>query len=84
MLENRGLKASMSRKGDCYDNAPMESFFSSLKTECVYPTTFATRKQAKTALFDYIEIFYNRQRLHSGVGYKTPAQAYAEMTAMAA
>ena len=47
----------------------MESFFGSLKTECVHRTRFATRKEAKAALFDYIEVFYNRQRLHSGVGY---------------
>jgi len=55
-----------------------------LKTECVHRTRFATRKEAKAALFDYIEVFYNRQRLHSGVGYKPPVQAYAEMKAMAA
>ena len=61
----------------------MESFFGSLKMECVHRTRFATRKEAKAALFDYIEVFYNRQRLHSGVGYKTPVQAYAEMKAMA-
>ena len=84
MLKARRINPSMSRKGDCYDNAPMESFFGSLKTECVHRTRFATRKEAKAALFDYIEVFYNRQRLHSGVGYKTPVQAYAEMKAMAA
>ena len=84
MLENRGLKASMSKKGDCYDNAPMESFFGSLKTECVHQTRFKTRKDASAALFEYIEVFYNRTRLHSGIGYRTPAQAYAEMTPMAA
>ena len=54
----------------------MESFFGSLKTECVHRTRFATRKEARAALFDYIEVFYNRQRLHSGIGYKTPVQAY--------
>ena len=74
----------MSKKGDCYDNAPMESFFGSLKNECVHQTRFKTRKEAKAALFEYIEMFYNRRRLHSGIGYRTPAQAYAEMTRMAA
>ncbi|MGB0747509.1 MAG: IS3 family transposase [Magnetospiraceae bacterium] len=84
MLANRKIKASMSKKGDCYDNAPMESFFGSLKTECVHRHHFKTRKEAKAALFDYIEVFYNRQRLHSSIGFKTPVQAYAEMTARAA
>ena len=84
MLKACRINPSMSRKGDCYDNAPMESFFGSLKTECVHRTRFATRKEAKAALFDYIEVFYNRQRLHSGIGYKTPVQAYAEMKATAA
>ena len=84
MLENRDLKASMSRKGNCYDNAPMESFFGSLKTECVHQTRFQTRQQAKAVLFEYIEVFYNRQRLHSGIDYRTPEQAYAEMRDLAA
>ena len=83
-LENRKIKASMSKKGDCYDNAPMESFFGSLKNECVHQTRFRTRTEAKAALFEYIEVFYNRRRLHSSIGYRTPAQAYAEMTHMAA
>ena len=61
----------MSKKGDCYDNAPMESFFGSLKNECVHQTRFKTRKEAKAALFEYIEMFYNRRRLHSGIGYRT-------------
>lgn len=65
-------------------HAPMESFFGSLKNECVHQTRFKTRKEAKAALFEYIEMFYNRRRLHSGIGYRTPAQAYAEMTRMAA
>ncbi len=64
--------------------APMESFFGSLKTECVHRHRFKTRKQAKAALFDYIEIFYNRQRLHSAIGYKAPMEAYLEMTMKAA
>ena len=69
----------MSRTGDCYDNAPMESFFSSLKTELVHQTRFRTRREAKAALFEYIEIFYNRRRRHSGIGYRTPVQAHADM-----
>jgi putative transposase len=60
----------------------MESFFSSLKTELVHRTQFRTRREA--ALFEYIEIFYNRRRRHSGVGYRTPAQAHAEMLMKAA
>jgi putative transposase len=84
ILERHGIKASMSRKGDCFDNAPMESFFSSMKTELVHRTQFRTRREAKAALFEYIEIFYNRRRRHSGVGYRTPAQAHAEMLMKAA
>jgi transposase InsO family protein len=64
--------ASMSRQGNCYDNAAMESFWSTLKLELVYRTTFATRSQARQAIFNYIESFYNRQRLHSALGYQTP------------
>jgi len=84
ILNRHGIKASMSRKGDCYDNAPMESFFSSLKTELVHQTRFRTRREAKAALFEYIKIFYNRRRRHSGIGYRTPAQAHAEMLTKAA
>jgi len=65
--------ASMSRKGNCYDNAAMESFWSTLKLELVYRTSFATRAQARQAIFNYIEVFYNRQRLHSALDYQTPA-----------
>ena len=60
-------------------NAPMESFFSSLKNELVHRTRFRTRREAKSALFEYIEIFYNRQRRHSSIGYRTPAQARLDM-----
>jgi putative transposase len=84
ILDRYGIQASMSRKGDCYDNAPMESFFSSLKTELVHRTQFRTRREAKAALFEYIEIFYNRRRRHSGIDYRTPAQAHAEMLVKAA
>ena len=70
----------MSRKGNCLDNAPMENFFGALKTELVHRTRFQTRRQARAALFEYIEVFYNRQRRHSSVGYQTPAQARVDMT----
>ena len=72
LLGQHGLTASMSRKGNCYDNAFIESFFSSLKYELVYHHRFATLAQARTAIFDYIEIFYNRIRLHSSLAYQTP------------
>jgi putative transposase len=72
-LAHRGILPSMSRAGDCYDNAMMESFFATLKAECAC-RPFATRAQARTALFDYIEVFYNRQRLHSALGYLSPEQ----------
>jgi len=71
-LAAHGLLASMSRKGNCYDNAYIESFWSSLKYETVYHRKFATRLEARTALFDYIESFYNRTRLHSSLGYVSP------------
>jgi putative transposase len=66
--------ASMSRTGNCYDNAMMESFWSTLKLELVYRRSFATRPEARAALFAYIEVFYNRQRLHSALGYNSPAE----------
>lgn len=62
----------MSRKGDCYDNALMESFFGTFKTECVDRQSFATRQEARQAIFEYIEVFYNRQRLHSSLEYVSP------------
>ena len=79
VLERHGITQSMSRRGNCLDNAPMESFFASLKTEHVHQVRFRTREEAKAAVFEYIEIFYNRQRLHSAVGYRTPAEARASM-----
>lgn len=72
LLAAHGLVASMSRKGNCYDNAHIESFWSSLKYELVWPRKFATRAEARTAIFDYIETFYNRTRLHSSLGYLSP------------
>jgi transposase InsO family protein len=71
-LQAHGLVASMSRKGNCYDNAFIESFWSSLKYETVYHRRFASRAEARTAIFDYIEAFYNRTRLHSSLGYVSP------------
>jgi transposase InsO family protein len=73
-LDDEGFIASMSRKGNCYDNAFAESFFHTLKTELIYLTKFATREEAKRAIFEYIEVFYNRERLHSGIEYLTPEQ----------
>src|SRR3712207_6836734 len=80
VLERHGITQSMSRRGNCLDNAPMESFFASLKTEHVHQLRFHTREEAKAAVFDYIEVFYNRQRLHSAIGYRTPAEARADVT----
>lgn len=71
-LQAHGLVASMSRKANCYDNAFIESFWSSLKYETVYHRRYATRAEARTAIFDYIEAFYNRTRLHSSLGYVSP------------
>lgn len=71
-LAARRCVASMSRKGNCYDNAFIESFWSSLKYEVVYHRRFATKAEARSAIFDYIETFYNRTRLHSSIGYQSP------------
>lgn len=72
LLDEAGMKASMSHKGDCYDNAMMESFWSTLKTELVNHQRYATREEARASIFEYIEVFYNRQRLHSSLGYQSP------------
>ena len=73
-LESWGMVASMSRAGDCYDNAPKESFWATLKKELMSDTAFATREQARAAIFEYIEVFYNRQRIHGSIGYVSPEQ----------
>ena len=73
-LTEYGMLCSMSRKGNCWDNAPTESFFNSLKNERVHGTRYATREEAIADLFDYIEIFYNRSRRHSTLGYHSPVQ----------
>ena len=81
-LEANGITASMSRKANCYDNAFAESFFHTLKVELVHRTIFKTRQEAMAAIFEYIEVWYNRQRIHSSLGYKTPVEY--ELTALAA
>jgi putative transposase len=74
LLARHGIACSMSRRADCWDNAPMESFFASLKKELVHDADFATRAEARAAIFEYIEVFYNGQRRHSSLGYVSPAE----------
>jgi putative transposase len=74
VLAGEGIACSMSRRGDCWDNAPMESFFASLKKELVHRENYATREQAKASVFEYIEVFYNRVRRHSSLGFMSPAE----------
>jgi len=81
-LSSHGMLASMSRKGDCWDNAPMESFFHTLKTELVHHRAYQTRQEARADVFNYIETFYNRTRRHSALGFLAPAEF--EMIKMAA
>jgi putative transposase len=71
----------MSRKGNCWDNAVSESFFHTLKTECVNHERYPTREEAKKSIFDYIEVFYNRQRLHSSNGYLSPVEFEKQLKA---
>lgn len=73
LLRQFGMKASMSRRGNCYDNAPMESFWGTLKNELVHPQRYETREHARREITEYIEIFYNRQRRHSRLGNLSPA-----------
>lgn len=72
ILGGHGITVSMSGRGNCYDNAMMESFFATLKTELIHQQNYATREQAKQSIFEYIEVFYNRKRLHSSLGYVSP------------
>lgn len=72
LLADAGMDLSMSHKGDCWDNAVMESFWSTLKTELVHHQRYATREAARASIFEYIEVFYNRKRLHSALGYLSP------------
>lgn len=74
LLKSFNVIQSMSGKGNCYDNAVAESFFHTLKTELVYHESYRTRTEAKTSIFEYIEVFYNRFRKHSSLGYKSPEQ----------
>jgi transposase InsO family protein len=83
-LQRRGLLPSMSRKGDCWDNAPGESLFGTLKCELVHHWGRPSRDRARREVFDFIEVFYNRQRLHSSLGYLSPADFESQSVAEAA
>jgi putative transposase len=74
LLKSHGMIASMSRRGNCYDNAVAESFFSSLKNELIHHSAYKTRDEARTAIFEYIEMFYNRKRRHQSLDYLTPVE----------
>lgn len=78
LLHGVAFVSSMSRRGNCWDNAPVESFFATLKTELVYRSTYGTREEAGRALFEYIEVFYNAQRKHSALGYLSPVAFEAQ------
>lgn len=81
LLRNSCMRCSMSRKGDCWDNAVVESFFSTLKKELIYRTRFASRDQARAAIFEFIEVFYNRIRMHSTLDDMSPAEFEAKKAA---
>ncbi len=81
VLKRRGIQCSMSRRGDCWDNAVVESFFATLKQELIHRRRFLTRCEATQEIFDYIEVFYNRQRRHSSLGYLSPAEFERTMAA---
>jgi putative transposase len=72
LLQTHNMVCSMSGKGDCWDNAMMESFWATLKTELVNHESYATTDQARQSIFEYVEMFYNRKRLHSSLGYQSP------------
>ena len=78
LLDDHGLRVSMSRAGECYDNAVVESFFGTLKQELVHDASWHDLEEARAALHEYIEVFYNRQRLHSAIGYRTPIEVDSE------
>lgn len=82
-MQRHGAIPSMSRKGNCWDNAPMESFFSRLKVELIYAQQFLSIEEAKSSIFEYIEVFYNRLRRHSSLGYVAPVE-FERMAALAA
>ena len=79
LLQSHNIEASMSGRGDCWDNAVMESFWSTLKTELVNHEHYATHEQARASIFEYIEVFYNRKRLHSSLGYVSPEMFEASL-----
>lgn len=83
-LARNGIEVSMSRKGNCWDNAVAESFFSTLKAELIHRQKWETREKLRAEVFEYIEVFYNRRRLHSSVGYKPPAEVEREYALKAA
>lgn len=74
ILKDYGIKQSMSRNGDCWDNAVAESFFHTIKVELIYKAKFKTREEAKQGIFEYIEVFYNRKRMHSANDYLSPLE----------
>jgi transposase InsO family protein len=74
LLAQHGLRGSMSRRGDCWDNAVAESFFATLKLELVYQNQWPTRAEARTAIFEYLDLFYNRRRRHSSLGFLSPVE----------
>lgn len=80
LLLSYGMRMSMSRKADCWDNAPMESFFGTLKKELIHHRKYRTRDEARRDIFEYIEVFYNRERLHSSLGYLSPVAFEAAMS----
>ncbi len=82
LLGKKGILCSMSRKGNCWDNAVMESFYRTLKVELIYQKKYETRIEAQRDIFEYIEIFYNRERLHSSIGYNSPEE-YEKMIMVA-
>ena len=79
LLECSGIACSMSRPGDCYDNAAAESFFKTLKAELVHDEQYETHEEARVSIFEYIECWYNRRRLHSALGYRSPEAFEAEL-----
>ena len=84
LLKARQFVQSMCRKGDCYDNAPVESFFATLKLELVYHRRYRTRGEATSDIFEWIAVFYNQKRMHSKLGYQSPACYEAQTAALAA
>ena len=79
LLAGHGIEPSMSRKGNCWDNAVVESFFGTLKRELVHHERYASHEEARRSLFEYIEVFYNRRRRHSTLGYRSPAEFEARL-----